>query len=122
MLEWTQKGALDVTRWQTWFLECLLRAIDGVEETLGSDLRKARFWQRFAKEPFNERQITVLNKLLEGFEGKLTTSKWAKLGKCSQDTAHRDIVDLVNCGALARESAGGRSTSYSIVLRNASEN
>jgi Fic family protein len=120
-LEWTQKGELDVTRWQTWFLECLLRAIDGVEETLGSVLRKASFWQRFAKEPLNERQITVLSRLLEGFEGKLTTSKWATLAKCSQDTAHRDIVDLVKRGALARDSAGGRSTSYSIVWRSASE-
>jgi Fic family protein len=78
--------------------------------------RIARFWERFAKEPLNERQIEVLNRLLDGFEGKLTSSKWAKLTKSSQDTAHRDIVDLVRRGALRKDEAGGRSTSYSLVL------
>ena len=115
-LEETQKGELDVTPWQEWFLNCLLRAIEGAHDTLGSVLNKATFWQRFAKEPLNERQIKVLNKLLGGFEGKLTTSKWAKLAKCSQDTAHRDILDLLTRGVLKRESAGGRSTSYSLIL------
>ena len=115
-LEWTQKGATDVTRWQTWFLECLLRAFEGAHATLSAVLAKARFWERFARDPFNERQIKVLNLLLDGFEGKLTSSKWAKLTKSSQDTAHRDIVALVERGALKKGAAGGRSTSYSIVV------
>lgn len=79
-------------------------------------LGKARFWERFAKQPLNPRQVEVLNKLLAGFDGKLTTSKWAKLAKCSQDTAHRDIADLLERGALKKDPAGGRSTSYSLVL------
>lgn len=115
-LERTQKGETDVTRWQSWFLECLLRAIEGAEGTLGVVIQKARFWERFAKEPLNERQIKVLNRLLDSFEVTITTSKWAKLAKCSQDTAYRDILDLINRGALARDAAGGRSTSYSLVL------
>jgi Fic family protein len=115
-LEWTQKGATDITRWQTWFLECLLRAIEGAQETLSAVLAKARFWERFAKEPFNDRQIKVLNVLLDGFEGKLTSSKWAKLTKSSQDTAHRDITALIERGALQKDPGGGRSTSYSIVI------
>jgi Fic family protein len=115
-LEATQKGTLDVTNWQTWFLECLHRAIDGAQETLGAVLFKAQFWERFAKEPLNERQIKVLNRLLDGFEGKLTTSKWAKLAKCSQDTAYRDILDLVDRGALKKDLGGGRSTSYSLLV------
>ena len=114
-LEATQKGALDVTRWQTWFIDCLHRAIDGAQETLGAVLFKAQFWERFAKEPLNERQIKVLNRLLDSFEGKLTTSKWAKLAKCSQDTAYRDILDLVERGAMQKDPGGGRSTSYSLV-------
>ena len=76
---------------------------------------RARFWERFAKEPLNERQIKVLNRLLDDFEGKLTTSKWAKIAKCSQDTAYRDILDLVNRGALQKGPGGGRSTSYSLL-------
>jgi Fic family protein len=116
MLERTQKGDLDITPWQEWFLNCLLRAISGAEETLDGVLRKAQFWDRFANEPLNDRQKEVLNRLLSGFEGKLTTSKWAKLTKTSQDTAHRDIVDLVERGALKKDSGGGRSTSYSLAL------
>ena len=114
-LEQTQKDGLDVTRWQSWFLTCLLRAIDGAREMLGAVLDKAHFWERFAKEPLNERQINVLNRLLDGFEGKLTTSKWARLAKCSQDTAYRDILDLVERGALRKDPGGGRSTSYSLL-------
>lgn len=114
-LEWTQKGDMDVTRWQNWFLNCLLRAIEGNEETLDAVMVKARFWDRFAKAPLNDRQIKVINKLLDGFEGKLTTSKWAKIAKCSQDTAYRDILDLVKRGALQKDPGGGRSTSYSVV-------
>ena len=116
MLEQTQKGSLDVTAWQEWFLSCLLRAIEGTQETLGFVLNKARFWERFAKEPLNERQVKVVNRLLDGFEGKLTTSKWAKLTKCSQDTAYRDILDLVERGALRKDPGGGRSTSYSLAI------
>ncbi len=115
-LEQTQKGDLDVTRWQEWFLNCLLRAIEGAQETLSRVLQKARFWERFAKEPLNERQIKVLNRLLDGFEGKLTTSKWAKMAKCSQDTAYRDILDLIKRGALRKDPGGGRSTSYSLIM------
>lgn len=114
VLERTQQGTVDVTRWQTWFLECLLRAIDSAQATLHAVLTKARFWERFAKVPLNERQIKVLNRLLDGFEGKLTSSKWAKLTKTSQDTAHRDIIDLVARGALRKDEGGGRSTSYSL--------
>ena len=114
MLERAQNGTLDITRWQAWFLECLLRAIDGAQGVLSDVLGKARFWERFAKEPFNERQIEVLNRLMDGFEGKLTSSKWAKIAQCSQDTAHRDIVDLIERGALEKDPAGGRSTSYSL--------
>lgn len=115
-LESTQKGELDVTNWLQWFLSCLNRAITGAQVILSSILDKAHFWERFAKEPLNKRQIKVLNKLLDGFEGKLTTSKWAKIAKCSQDTAYRDILNLIERGALQKEPAGGRSTSYSIVL------
>jgi len=113
-LESTQKGSVDVTRWQTWFLSCLLRAIEGAHGTLRSVLEKARFWERFATEPLNERQIAILNKLLDGIDGKLTTSKWAKMAECSQDTAYRDILDLVRRGALQKDAGGGRSTSYSL--------
>jgi Fic family protein len=117
MLESTQRNGTDVTRWQRWFLECLLRAIEGSRDTLSVVLSKARFWERFAKEPLNERQVKVLNRLLDGFEGKLTSSKWAKLTKSSQDTAHRDIMDLVERGALRKDPGGGRSTSYSLVTQ-----
>lgn len=114
-LERTQKADLDITRWQSWFLECLLRAIEGARGTLSAVLDKARFWERFAKEPLSERQIKVLNRLLDGFEGKLTSSKWAKIAKCSQDTAYRDIMGLIERGALQKDPGGGRSTSYSLV-------
>lgn len=114
ILESTQKGELDVTPWLQWFLGCLQRAVEGSAQMLESTLYKAAFWERFAREPLNDRQIKVLNRLLDGFEGKLTSSKWAKIAKCSQDTAHRDIVDLIERGALKREPGGGRSTSYSL--------
>lgn len=116
ILENTQKGSCDVTAWQRWFLNCLLRAIEGAHDILETVLAKARFWERFAKAPLNERQIKVLNRVMDGFEGKLTTSKWAKLAKCSQDTAYRDILDLIKRGALQKDAGGGRSTSYSIIL------
>ena len=113
-LERTQQGTMDVTLWMEWFLGCLGRAIEGAQTTLASVLTKARFWQRVRTVPINERQRLVLNRLLDGFEGKLTTSKWAKLAKCSQDTALRDILQLVERGILARNPEGGRSTSYAL--------
>ena len=115
-LERRQKGGLDVTSWQEWFLSCLRRAIEGSQDTLSSVLTKARFWERFAQQSLNARQVKVLNRLLDNFEGKLTTSKWAKLTKSSQDTAYRDILDLVERRALRKDSSGGRSTSYSLVI------
>ncbi|MFH1116659.1 MAG: Fic family protein [Pseudomonadota bacterium] len=115
ILERTQKGDLDITPWLDWFLGCLDRAFDGAEVVLGSVLKKARFRAIHAGAPLNDRQRKVLNRLLEGFEGKMTSSKWAKLAKCSQDTALRDINDLLDRGILAKDAAGGRSTSYSLV-------
>lgn len=114
-LEKTQKGDLDVTPWLDWFLDCLDRAFSESESELVAVLKKARFWETHLNRPLNERQRKVINRLLDGFEGKLTSSKWAALTKCSQDTALRDIDDLVKRGILAREAAGGRSTSYSLV-------
>lgn len=98
MLERTQKGDLDITSWLEWFLNCLDRAIDSTEETLSSVLLKAHFWQNHKNELLNDRQRLMLSKLLDGFEGKLTSSKWAKITKCSQDTALRDILDLIEHG------------------------
>jgi Fic family protein len=114
ILEATQKGNLDITGWLAWFLGCLGRAIESAETTLAAVLTKARFWDKFSGTGFNERHRRILNHLLNGFEGKLTSSKWAKLAKCSQDTALRDIEDLVQKGVLMKDPAGGRSTSYSI--------
>lgn len=114
-LEETQKGTMDVTARLKWFLECLDRAIDGAESIIGNALRKARFWERYGSADLNERQRDILNKLLDGFEGKLTSSKWAKIEKCSADTALRDINDLIERGILKKDTAGGRSTSYSLV-------
>jgi Fic family protein len=114
ILEQTQKGTMDVTAWMEWFLDCLGRAIDGAQMTLASILEKARFWESLAGKPINERQRLVLNRLLDGFVGKLTTSKWAALARCSQDTAHRDILNLVETGLLVRGPEGGRSTSYKL--------
>jgi Fic family protein len=114
ILEATQKGELDITHWLEWFLECLGRAFDRAETILATVLSKARFWESFAKVEFNERQRGIVNRLLNGFEGKLTSSKWAKLAKCSQDTALRDIEDLIRKKVLVKDAAGGRSTSYSL--------
>ena len=116
VLERSQKSDLDVTEWLLWFLACLQRAIARADETLSAVLAKANFLERFASAPMNERQIKVLNRLLDGFEGKLTTSKWAKLAKCSQDTAYRDILTLIELGALVKAEGGGRSTSYELAL------
>jgi Fic family protein len=97
-----------------WFLGCLGRAIDGAQVTLSAVLGKARFWERIKGVQLNDRQRLVINRLIDGFEGKLTTSKYAQLAKCSQDTAHRDILALVDHGVLVRNPEGGRSTSYSL--------
>jgi Fic family protein len=114
-LEATQKqDGLDVTPWLDWFLGCLDRAIDGAENILSSVLKKARFWEAHAATPFNERQRDMLNRLLDGFEGKLSSSKWAGMEKCSPDTALRDINDLLERGILTKDTGGGRSTSYSL--------
>lgn len=115
VLERTQRGSLDVTEWLAWFLTALGRAIDHAHATLDAVLVKARFWQRCAGVAMNERQAKVVNRLLDGFEGKLTSTKWAALAKCSQDTALRDITALVERGVLQRSSSGGRSTSYELV-------
>lgn len=114
ILERTQKGTLDVTAWLAWFLDVLHRAIDQAQHTLDAVLARARFWQRFAGTAMNERQVKLLNRLLDGFEGKLTTTKWAAIAKCSPDTALRDINELLAHGALRKSSAGGRSTSYAL--------
>jgi Fic family protein len=115
ILEKTQKGGLDVTPWMEWFLGCLDRAVTGAQSILASVLKKAEFWEAHADESFNDRQRKVLNRLLDGFEGKLTSTKWARLAKCSQDTAGRDINDLVAREILKKNPGGGRSTSYSLV-------
>lgn len=116
ILERTQKApTLDITPWLEWFLQCLDRAIKGAEETLSDVLLKAEFWRNNPPTEFNNRQRDMLNRLLDGFDGKLTTSKWAKIEKCSQDTALRDISELLDRRILEKGSAGGRSTSY--VLR-----
>jgi Fic family protein len=114
VLEHTQKGTLDISRWLQWFLDCLGRAFDGTELTLGTVLRKARFWERAASLSINDRQRATLNLLLDGLVGKLTTQKWARLAKCSHDTALRDIHRLIEMRLLQRDNAGGRSTSYSL--------
>ena len=114
-LEATQKGPLDVTPWLHWFLGCLLRAVQGADATLAGVLDKAQFWQRWAGTPMNARQTLVLNRVLDGMEGKLTNAKWAAIAKCSPDTALRDINDLLTLGVLARLEGGGRNTAYILV-------
>jgi Fic family protein len=114
ILERTQKGNMEIILWLEWFLNCLGRAIDEAQITLAFVLRKAEFWKSVALIPITDRQRLVLNHLLDGFESKLTSSKWAKLTKCSQDTALRDIIDLVDRGILTKDKSGGRSTSYSL--------
>lgn len=113
ILEKTQKGTMDITSWLEWFLACLDRSFTATEETLSNVLTRAKFWERYSETPFNDRQKTMLAKLLDHFDGNLTTSKWAKMMKCSHDTALRDIQELVDRGVLKSEG-GGRSTAYSI--------
>lgn len=114
ILEATQKGTLDITAWLVWFLGTLGRAITSAQTTLDAVLAKAAFWQRWAGTPLNERQIKLLNRLLDGFEGKLTSSKWGAIAKCSPDTALRDITQLLDLGVLKKAPGGGRSSSYEL--------
>jgi Fic family protein len=114
ILETTQKESMEVTAWLAWFLQTLHRAIDQSQRTLDAVLAKSRFWQHWAATPLNARQAKLLNRLLDGFEGKLTSSKWAAIAKCSPDTALRDIQELLACGILRKTQAAGRSTSYEL--------
>ncbi len=114
LLERTQKGTLDVTRWLSWLLGTLARAVNSAHGTLDAVLVKSRFWQRWAGTPLNERQVRVLNRVLDGHESKLTSSKWASLAKCSPDTALRDITQLLDLGMLTKAHGGGRNTAYEL--------
>jgi Fic family protein len=116
ILEKTQRGGLDITDWLEWFLECIGRALTASEEILSHVLKKAAFWKEHERTIFNNRQVLMLNKLMDRFEGKLTTSKWAKITKSSQDSALRDIQDLIEKKILVKENAGGRSTSYVLII------
>lgn len=115
ILERTQQGSLDITPWLNWFLDCLLSALNDTDHLIGGVLKKAKFWQVHTQTGMNERQTFMINKLLEGeFFGNLTSSKWAKMTKVSQDTANRDIKDLLEQGVLVKGEAGGRSTVYKL--------
>ena len=114
ILEKTQKGELNITNWIQWFLQCLINALNSTEEVLVKVLFKGNFWQIHSKTIINERQKKLINKLLDSFDGKLTSSKWAKIAKCSKDTAIRDINDLIEKEILRKEEAGGRSTNYEL--------
>jgi Fic family protein len=113
-LEKTQKGNSDITEWILWFLQCLINAINSTEETLSKILHKADFWKLHSTTILNGRQQKVINRLLDGFDGKLTTSKWGKINQCSQDTALRDIQDLIKKNILQKDASGGRSTNYEL--------
>jgi len=114
ILEQTQKGNLDITSWIEWFFGCLSRAIQDALSTFDKVVHKAKFWEALSEKSLNERQRKIINNLLDNFKGKLTTSKWAKITKCSQDTAYRDILDLIDKEILVKNLEGGRSTSYSL--------
>jgi Fic family protein len=115
ILENSQKGDLDLTDWIVWFLNCLNSALFATEDLLHKVFNKAKYWRFLDDKSLNERQKLMLNKLLDGFEGKLNTSKWAKIAKTSQDSALRDIQNLINQGVLVKEEGGGRSTSYVLI-------
>ena len=115
ILEKTQKGKLDITNWLEWFLDCLNTALLDTEKTISTILQKAAFWDKH-RVPMNERQIKMVNLLWDGFNGKLTSSKWGKITKCSADTALRDIQDLIGKGVLRKTNEGGRSTNYALAL------
>ncbi|WP_405160658.1 Fic family protein [Nocardia sp. NBC_01499] len=117
ILERTQKGTLDVTEWLLWFLAALERSIANADDTVDTVLAKTRFWRHWGQTSMNTRQIAMLNRLLDGFHGKLTSRKWSTITKCSQDSALRDINELVGLGVLQRSNSGGRSTSYELVQR-----
>lgn len=114
ILEKTQSGGLDITNWLVWFLNCMLRAIENSEKVLGKIIFKHSFWIKFRETNLNQRQRKIVNMLLEDFDGVLNTTKWAKIGKCSQDTALRDIQDLIEKGILEKSLQGGRSTNYEL--------
>lgn len=114
-LERSQRGTLDITSWLEWFIKCMLRALAGTEQNLSVVFRKSKIWEIANRTAINERQRKIINRLLDGFEGTLTTSKYAKLAKCSEDTALRDIRGLLENGILIQNSGGGRSTSYALV-------
>jgi Fic family protein len=116
ILEKSQKGTSDITDWLIWFLECLTETLLSTDLILEKVLSKARFWEKHRTTSFNDRQRSMLNKLLDNFEGKLTSSKWAKMTKCSSDTALRDIQDLMSKDVLKKEDLGGRSTNYELVM------
>jgi Fic family protein len=115
VLEKTQKGSMDVTGWMLWYLDCMDKALAAADKILSRVLKKAEFWQQHRDTPLNPRQKLMLNKLFDHFEGKLTSSKWAKMTKTSQDTALRDIQDLLQRGLLRKDEQGGRSTGYLLV-------
>jgi len=114
ILEKTQKGTLDITEWMLWYLKCLTDAINSSEIILSKVLSKHKFWIKYSSKALNSRQILMINKLLENFEGQLTSSKWAKIAKCSQDTALRDIQELLSMNILKKQPSGGRSTNYNL--------
>ena len=114
ILEHTQKGTLDFTPWLAWFLNTLHGAVNTAQTTLDAVLVKTRFWQRGATTPMNARQVAMANRLLDGFDGKLSSSKWAALTKCSHDTALRDIQELIALGVLRKTAGDGRSTGYEL--------
>lgn len=114
-LEKAQHGGLDITEWIVWFIETLSRALNTALEKTERIIRKVRFWDKHKDLQLNDRQRKVLNMLLDGFEGKLTSSKWYKINHCSQDTATRDLNDLVKKNILKKSSEGGRSTAYKLI-------
>ena len=116
ILEQSQSSTLDITAWMEWYIHCLKSAIHASSGQLEQVLTKARFWEVHAGESFNVRQKKMIDLLLDGFEGKCTSSKWAKINRCSQDTAIRDIHDLIERQVFIKERAGGRSTSYRLLL------
>ncbi len=116
MLEKTQKGNLDINEWMSWFLECLMKALNATDHSLARVLSKAKFWEKHSIQNLNPRQRKIINKLWDGFEGNLSSSKWAKINKCSADTALRDIQDLITKKMMRKDSAGGRSTNYELII------
>lgn len=115
ILQKVQHSDGDITDWLYWFLNCLKNSLLTTQSALQQIFSKAEFWRIHEKTVFNERQRFMLNKLLDGIEGKMKSSKWAKMAKCSPDTALRDIQDLMDKGILRKEPQGGRSTNYELV-------